>query len=244
MSQNQVVVAAVQFSPITGDVTANLHTAQQYVFEAFVKGARIVVLPELCLAGQGLSKNDMMFCSQQSNGYQTEAFMSLCRKYNGVVVFGYPELEDGVLYNSAAVVGPTGLIGNSRKCNLEGSDFMWAKAAKNFSHPLIVHNACRIGVLLSQDVKNVEENRDSKFYRSKDVDVICVPMNADLVNVPDSKWVSLAESTKAAVVISNVIHEDKNTISGGSCIIDRQLTVWSNNFTKTAPTIVGGIVEL
>ena len=51
---NEVVVAAVQFNPKILDVHKNLAVAKQLTFEAAGKGARIIVLPELCISGYNL----------------------------------------------------------------------------------------------------------------------------------------------------------------------------------------------
>ena len=45
------VVAAVQFEPKLLDVRENLATALEMTFEAASKGARLIVLPEMCTGG-------------------------------------------------------------------------------------------------------------------------------------------------------------------------------------------------
>ena len=111
---NEVVVAAVQFNPKILDVHKNLAVAKQLTFEAAGKGARIIVLPELCISGYNLkSAAEAASVCQEKSGYQTEAFIPLARKFNCHIVFGYVELREGKFYNSAAVVGPSGLVGYS-----------------------------------------------------------------------------------------------------------------------------------
>ena len=78
MSQSSCIVAAVQFEPKLLDVHHNLATAKQLVFEAAAKGAKVVVLPELCLSGYALhSKQEAASVCQERDGYQTEAFIPL-----------------------------------------------------------------------------------------------------------------------------------------------------------------------
>jgi N-carbamoylputrescine amidase len=144
---NSCIVAAVQYAPSLMDVHKNLITAQQLTFEAAAKGARIIVLPELCLSGYILrSKEEASSVCQERDGYQTEAFIPLAKKFNCHIVFGYVELHEGKLYNSAAIIGPNGLVGNSQKHNHWGSDALWAEQAETLT-PVVVTSVGRLGAL-------------------------------------------------------------------------------------------------
>lgn len=245
-----VLVASAQFEPVRGDVQSNLQTALQYVFEAAIKGARIVVLPELCVSGADLTEREIVACAQIAEGYQTSAFVPLCRRYNILVVFGYPELRGGQLYNSAAMVGPGGLVGNARKKCLEGFDFMWARPGDDSIPPVVVHENLRVGTLVSHDVRNRRREsyawskQTGPFYKKGSVDLICVPSSwRESVAFPDSQWVGLAEETDCSVAVSNLVCESAvGHNSGGSCIIDRSLKVWSYGSSLTGPAVVGGLV--
>ncbi len=121
------VVAAVQFEPKLMDVRGNLATACELAFEAAAKGARLVVLPELCIGGYVLeSSREAMTVAQERDGYQTQALAEVARNFGCYIVFGYTELFEGKLYNSAAVVGPHGLAAHAQKHNLYCTDNLWA----------------------------------------------------------------------------------------------------------------------
>ena len=80
MYQSSCIVAAIQFEPKLLDVHRNLATATHLVFEAAAKGAKIVVLPELCLSGYVIqSKQEAASVCQERNGYQTQAFIPLAK---------------------------------------------------------------------------------------------------------------------------------------------------------------------
>lgn len=247
-----VVVASVQFDPVAGAVQANLQMALQYAFEAAVKGAKIVVLPELCVSGADLTERSAIQSSQVADGYQTNLFVPLCRRYNMLVVFGYPELSEGCLYNSAALVGPAGLIGNARKKCLEGFDFLWARPGDDTLSPVVVHEGIRVGALVSHDVRNARRESyawskfSGPFYRKGMVDLICVPCAwQEGTKFPDSRWVNLAEQVNCNVAISNQIFAPggPGMTGGGSCIVDRNLKIWSYGSSLTAPAVVGGLVQ-
>ena len=149
-----VIVAAVQFAPKILDVQHNLAVGQQLAFEAAAKGANIVVLPELCTSGYVLNNvREASSCAQDRNGYQTQAFAPIARRFGCHIIFGYPEFCDGKLYNSAAIIGPGGLVGNSQKHNLWGADNLWAQPSEQV-HPVINTKAGRLGVLICRDVNN------------------------------------------------------------------------------------------
>ena len=107
---SSVVVAAVQFEPKILDVHKNIATARYLVHEAAAKDASLIVLPELCISGYTLrDKNEASQCSQTKDGYQTEAFLPIAKQYNCHIILGYVELCEGKLYNSAVVIGPSGV---------------------------------------------------------------------------------------------------------------------------------------
>lgn len=252
MAQSHAIVAAIQFEPKLQDVHSNLAVAQQLTFEAAAKGARLIVLPELCTSGYVLNNvQEASSCAQESDGYQTQAFIPIARRFGCHIVFGYPELCDGKLYNSAAVVGPGGLIGNSQKHNLWGSDNLWAQPSEQL-HPVITTPIGRIGVLVCRDVNN--KYRESykfykpgqKFYSPGSVDTIALLTNwGKDYGYPDSSWVELAEETRANVVVSNRVGSERDLkFKGGSCVIDRNRRVWTNGSSFTEMAVVGGMVLL
>jgi len=249
---NTPIVAAVQFNPKLLDVEGNLRTAQQLTFEAAAKGASLVVLPELCVSGYVLeNKKEAASCSQTQDGYQTEAFQAISKKFNTHIIFGYVELHEVTLYNSAAVIGPQGLVGNCRKHNLWGSDNLWAEAADNL-HPVVVTRAGRTGVLVCRDVMNNYRDTykfykaESRFYRHGSVDTIALLTNwGSDYGYPDSSWMELTEETGANVIVSNRVGKERDLkFKGGSCVIDRTRRVWTHGSSFTEAAVVGGCVIL
>lgn len=246
------VVAAVQFEPRARRVDENLSLAQQLAFEAAMKGARLIVLPELCTSGYDLAgPRDAMACAQTSDGYQTQAFIPIAQRFNCHIAFGYVELNEGKLYNSAAIVGPMGLKANAQKHNLWGIDFLWATPSESIP-PVVVTNEGRFGALICADAKNnyretySHANDKHRYYHRGSVDIIALLTNwGGEVGYPHSEWIGLAEGTGANVIVANRIgNEGGLSFMGGSCIVDRSLKVWTNgtNFKDTA--VVGGIIRI
>jgi predicted amidohydrolase len=249
---NSSIVAAVQFKPKLLSVEENLKVAQQLAFEAAAKGAKIVVLPELCTSGYTLkSKREAADVSQERNGYQTEAFVPIARKFNCNVVFGYVELLEGKFYNSAAVVGPNGLVGNAQKHNLWGNDYLWAESSEQLP-PVYVTQAGRLGVLICRDVMNNYRNsykfykQENRFYKKGSIDTVALLTNwGSDYGYPDSSWMELSEETGANVIVSNRVGEERDlSFKGGSAIIDRNKKVYTYGSSFTESAVVGGVILL
>lgn len=249
---NTAIVAAVQFEPKLLDVRKNLATALQLSFEAAAKGARVVVLPELCVGGYVLqSPREAMDVAQDRHGYQTEAFSAISQRFNCHIVFGYTELLEGKLYNSAAVVGPQGLVANAQKHNLWGSDNMWAQPSEALS-PVVITPAGRLGVLVCRDaMNNYRESYqffkgDQRFYKRGSVDTIALLTNwGGDYGYPDSSWVELSEGIRSNLIVSNRIGQERDMkFKGGSCVIDRNRRIWTNGSSFTEAAVVGGVVVM
>lgn len=244
------IVAAAQFNPELLNVQKNLAVATELAFEAAAKGARVIVLPELCTSGFALrSPREAMECAQERDGYQTEAFIPIANRYNCYIVFGYPELYEGKLYNSAAIVGPSGLAGNSQKSNLWGNDNIWAQPSEAL-HALVVTPVGRLGALVCRDAMN--HYRESyafykpgqKFYSKGSVDMIALLTNwGGAYGYPDSAWVELVEDTRANVIVSNRVGTERDLkYKGGSCCIDRERRIYTHGSSFTEAAIVGGMI--
>jgi predicted amidohydrolase len=113
-------VAIVQITPITGEKKQNLEKMKKLTLEAVEKGAQLVVFPELALTGYNCG--DAFFeVAEPIPGEATGFFEGLAENYNIHILWGMPEKSiGGVLYNSAALVGPKGYIGKWRKNTLPG----------------------------------------------------------------------------------------------------------------------------
>lgn len=249
---NTQIVAAIQFDPKLFDVRRNLAEALQLTFEAAAKGARVIVLPELCTSGFVINdKREAMKVAQTRDGYQTECFYPIAQRFNCHIVFGYIELNEGKLYNSASVIGPYGLEATTQKHNLSGADNLWAEASESLS-PIVMTGAGRLGILICRDALNKYResyqfaSSEQKFYRRGSVDTIALLTNwGHEYMYPDSAWVDLVESTSSNLVVSNRVGVERDVkFKGGSCVIDRNKRVWTHGSNFDGSAVVGGVVLL
>jgi predicted amidohydrolase len=112
----QVRVAAIQMDPKLGQTESNLREVAARVRAAASEGARFIVLPECVVTGYMFaSYEEGMAVAQTVPGPSTGRLEDLCAKYNVYLVAGLLERDGDRLFNSAVVVGPSGLIGTYRK---------------------------------------------------------------------------------------------------------------------------------
>jgi len=112
----------VQMMPELKDKKANLEKMLSAVREAVKSGAEFVAFPELALTGY-VCGTDFFRLAEPVPGESSAEIIELARKEKIHVAFGMPELSGGLLYNSAVLTGPDGLVGVQRKLHLPTFDF-------------------------------------------------------------------------------------------------------------------------
>jgi predicted amidohydrolase len=125
-----VTVGCVNFAPVWDDSKRTLAKIEASVVEAGAQGIDIVVFPEESLTGasacdacraEGHACELHTELAETIPGTATEHVADLAREHDLYVVFGMPErdVDDAnILYNSAACIGPEGLVGVYRKIHL------------------------------------------------------------------------------------------------------------------------------
>jgi predicted amidohydrolase len=115
------LIAAAQFGPVLGDPDANRATAAGAVRDAAAQGARLVVLPELSDSGYVFTGPDEArgLATRAGNSPTLHQWRDLAAAHGCAVVGGFCELgDDGLLYNSAALVDESGTRAVYRKAHL------------------------------------------------------------------------------------------------------------------------------
>ena len=120
-----VTVACVNFTPVVGDNAANLEKIKRFTVQASGKGANIIVFPETALTGYVFPVEMTSGLAETIPGQSTEEMAELAAQLDVYVVFGMVERDKNrsdVFYNSAAVIGPTGILGSYQKVHLPPPD--------------------------------------------------------------------------------------------------------------------------
>jgi predicted amidohydrolase len=148
----RVLVACCQLAPRIGDLAGNRARAIRAIEAAAMRGARIVLLPELCSSGYVFeSAEEARALAEPADGPTLTGWAELARELDLVVIGGFAEIDDeGVLRNSAALVDPSGVRAVYRKAHL------WDRESLFFTPgdeppPVVDTDRGRIGVMVCYD---------------------------------------------------------------------------------------------
>jgi predicted amidohydrolase len=187
---------------------------------------RIVVLPELMSSGYVFeSVEEARSYAEPADGPTVSLWAEGAADYAMVVVGGFAELgEDGALYNSAAVVGPDGLIDVYRKTHLWDREKLWFTPGSE--PPRVVATAFgRIGVAICYDLYFPEVTRRLALGGA---DLIAVPANLPHLPRPEGERpveIAVAQATahmsKVWVALCDRARPERGVEwTGASCIVD------------------------
>jgi predicted amidohydrolase len=145
-------VSVAQFKP-ANDVSANLETIARLAREAKADGAELVVFPELAVTGLA----DPVRSAQPIPGPATDRLCELVAQLELYLVCGLAERSGDMLYNSACLVEPDGMISVYRKTHLTAAERSWAAAGDEWS--VVDTPIGRVGLLIGHDASFPEAGR-------------------------------------------------------------------------------------
>jgi len=109
-------VAAIQMTPEFGQIERNRERAAALIECA---ESDLAVLPEMAFTGYCFaSRAEAAEAAETAEGSSVRRMTELSKRLNTIICFGFPERSSGLIYNSAALVGPAGLIAVYRKIHL------------------------------------------------------------------------------------------------------------------------------
>jgi 5-aminopentanamidase len=176
-------IVCQQVAPRIADLQANRRLSLSAIADAAAAGADVIVLPELVTSGYVFESAEE--AASVAISPEHPLFEQWAAEAGGaVVVGGFAERgEDGLVYNSAAVVDPSGVIGVYRKVHLWDREKLWfapgGEPPRVFDTP-----AGRIGVLVCYDLEFPEMPR---MLALAGAELICVPTNWPYVARPDGE---------------------------------------------------------
>lgn len=161
-----------QFRPRFGRVSQNLLTVTTALRDA---EADLVVLPELAFTGYYFRDRAeaLRLAEDPDDSPVFEALKALCRERRLHIVTGFAERRGERCYNSAALMGPEGLIHVYRKLHLFHEERNWFDPG---DVPLRVFtiNGARIGIMVCYDWAFPEVARALALQGA---DILCHPSN-------------------------------------------------------------------
>lgn len=174
-----IKVVCCQIAPRVGEAEHNRLAVREAIRLAVADGARIVILPELSTSGYVLrSRTEARELALRPADGALDDWREAAADGDAVVVGGFAELgDDGLVYNSAAVVDATGVRAIYRKAHL------WLDEPRIFTvgqepPPVIVTRAGRIGVAICYDLFFPEVTRN---LARMGAEIIAAPTNSPAV---------------------------------------------------------------
>ena len=186
-------VACVQMNPEIGQTERNVARSLDFIAQAAAGGAGLVVLPELCNTGYVFETREeaMALAEPIPDGPSCRRWREAAAKHRMVIVAGITERDGDVLYNSAVVVGPQGVLGTYRKNHLWGAENLFFERG-NLGMPVFRIGAGRIACAICYDIWFPETFRLAALQGA---DLLCVPTN----------WVPMPSQPKDMLVMANVL---------------------------------------
>lgn len=183
-----------QFAPLFGDVHANL---KRVVAALDGTAADLIVLPELAFSGYSFrDRREVRDLAEDVHDSPTvNRLADLCRQNGFYLVTGFAEKCAGKVYNSALMLGPTGLVDVYRKLHLFNSE---KNCFDPGDRPLRVNaaGAIRVGMMICFDWAFPEVARTLALQGA---DLLCHPSNLVLDHCQQAMGVRCTENLIYAV---------------------------------------------
>ena len=119
MEATKTRVACVQMDCHIGEPDYNRNYIVDRIVDAAANGAELIVFPEAAITGYCFgSLSEALPFAEPLDGRSATSIAEACRKAGAFAVAGFIESEGSSFYNSAMLVGPSGIIGSYRKVHL------------------------------------------------------------------------------------------------------------------------------
>lgn len=178
-------IGLVQLEPVLGDLAGNRQRAVEGIYAAAREGAELIVLPELCSSGYNFAgRDEAARYAEPIPGPTTDAWTRVAGETGCYVVGGICEQDGGDLFNTAALVGPDGVIGVYRKLHLFNREQL-SFAPGNRGLPVFSLPFGRVGMVICYDLRFVETTR---ILSTQGADLIAVPTNWVPTFKPQGEW--------------------------------------------------------
>ncbi len=164
----KVRVAAIQMVSRLGKVKENMEHATLLIEQAAQQGAKLIVLPEMCMTGYTITK--IVWDMAEPEGGPTERWLRNTSKRLGVYIGAGLVRADGKdFYNTFIIADPEGRVaGQVRKTQTE---YIYFNAGAPASH--IIDTAIgRIGVGICADT---HRTFFLKLMQEQDIDILLMP---------------------------------------------------------------------
>jgi predicted amidohydrolase len=231
-------VATVQTKPLFGDVTANVRAAIELIEST---PADLYVLPELCTTGYNfVEAAEVRTLAEEATGATFNRMAEVAKRSSCYIVYGFAEKAEG-FYNSAAMVGPAGLVGLYRKVHLFNREQLYFKPG-DLGFPVYDLPFGRVGMMICFDWIYPEAARTLAL---KGAQLIAHPSNLVLPYCPDAMITRCLENRVFAATADRTGRENRGghdlRFIGTSEIVTPRGEVLGRLGTDEVGIFVGGV---
>jgi predicted amidohydrolase len=193
LAEAVVTIACVQMEPVVGQKERNVRRTVELIEEAARRGARLVVLPELCNSGYVFESREEAFALAEEvpKGPTCQTWTEVARRHGLHLVAGINERDGQTLYNAAVLIGPAGHVGTFRKAHLWAAENLFFEPG-NLGFPVFRTELGRIGTFICYDGWFPESYR------------LCAPQGADIVCIP-TNWVPIPGQAASREAMANIL---------------------------------------
>ncbi len=152
----EIKVALAQINCKAGDKEYNMDLIEKRIEQAKERGANLVIFPELALTGYVI--RDILYeLAEPIPGPSIRYLEEITEKEDIHVIFGMLERSEkasAILYNTAVILGPDGLIGKYRKMHLPHHSVFEEKRyfRPGYQAPIFNTNLGKLGLIVCYDV--------------------------------------------------------------------------------------------
>jgi predicted amidohydrolase len=175
-------IACHQLAPVVGDLDGNRGRALAAIDAAAAAGAQVLVLPELATSGYVFRDADeARELAEPADGPSVTQWAERAARHGMTIAAGFAELGgDGALYNSAALVDPSGVRAIYRKAHLWDAEPDCFTPGDDVA-PVVDTPHGRIALMVCYDVEFPEWVRGVAL---RGAELLCVPTNWPLEERP------------------------------------------------------------
>ncbi len=198
-------IAIVQTNPEFGEIKKNVAAALA-MMESM--RANLYVLPELFNTGYNfIDESEVQELAEPATGSTFQVLSDFAKKANTFVVYGFAE-KAGVIFNSAALVGPAGIIGVYRKVHLFDRENLFFEPG-DFGFPVFDLPFGKVGMMICFDWMYPESARSLAL---KGAQLIAHPSNLVLPYCPDAMITRCLENRVFAATADRIGRENRGGI--------------------------------
>lgn len=166
----------MQTTPVSGKnaLANNLQSLDRAVEHAAAQQADILITPEMFLTGYNIGAPAVRAAAQKTDGHVLQQVATLASTHNIAILVGFPELsDDGLIYNSAAFIEPSGAtLCVYRKTHLFGDVDRAQFAAGTVLNAPFTYKGWQVAIAICYDIEFPEVAR---FYAQAGAELILTP---------------------------------------------------------------------